>query len=136
MECKFDTYLPMLLEKVGDKARVRAMFPGYLFVRYDPFACSLRDFYGSGFIGVVRFGSCPAVLDANDIATLREHENEDGLHELALAEMQAGSRAELLSGPFAGHTVVVIEDDLRLRYAVVSLGLTGRMRVARSALRQ
>jgi transcription elongation factor/antiterminator RfaH len=94
-----------------------ALFPNYLFVRFDLRAALRRVHYTSGVSGVIRFGDhWPEIPDAV-IEDLRCAVGPDAVHEVG-EELEPGDPVVISGGAF---------HDLR---AVVTRVMTGRERVA------
>lgn len=87
---------------------VEALFPGYLFARFDAAADLRRIQYASGVTGVVRFGGRPAVVPDETIAGLRAAMS-DGETRVFVEPFRPGDRAEVVEGPFRGLEAVIVQ---------------------------
>lgn len=94
-------------------AKIRAYFPGYVFVRGD-----LEIFGDSAFDripgahGLVRFGDLPAVVPDVLIRELRERLAEiEAAGGLVFDALKPGDRVRITTGPFAGYEAIF---DMRL----------------------
>jgi transcriptional antiterminator RfaH len=94
-----------------------ALFPGYLFARFDWAASSRKVNYARGVRGIVHFGDdCPTIAD-NIIQDLQQAVGTSDLHTIS---------PEFLPGD----AVQVADGTLRGLHAVVSRVMPGRERVA------
>ncbi|OQW97340.1 MAG: hypothetical protein BWK77_01930 [Verrucomicrobia bacterium A1] len=83
-----------------------ALFPSYLFARFD-LAQSLKAIvYTSGVRGIVRFGERYAELPATTLAALRA-EMQDGDIRVVNPALKAGDAATVIDGPLMGLEAVV-----------------------------
>ena len=85
---------------------VEALFPGYLFARFN-WATQVRAVqYARGVLGVVHFGVKPAIVPEAIVDDLRQ--TMDG-HELRVIarELAVGDEVQVTVGPLAGLQVVV-----------------------------
>ena len=85
---------------------VEALFPGYLFARFD-WATQLKIVqYARGVTGVVHFGQQPAQVPAAVMDELRRTMDDRELRVL-VRELAVGDEVQVLAGPMAGLQVVV-----------------------------
>ncbi len=85
--------------------RAVPLFPGYLFLRLAEGLQALAPVRSSvGVLGVVRFGSCYAVVPDHIIEDLRSRADPaTGFHRLTLARsLEAGASVRIAAGPFDG----------------------------------
>ncbi len=87
---------------------VEALFPGYLFARFDAAADLRRVQYAAGVTGVVRFSGKPAVVPEETIANLRSAMS-DGEIKVFVEPFKAGDRVEVVEGPFRGLEAVITQ---------------------------
>lgn len=85
---------------------VEALFPGYLFARFDWEAQAKAAQYAYGVLGIVHFGAKYAVVPDAVLAALRQSVNE---HEISVvaAKLNVGDEVRVVAGPMAGLMVVV-----------------------------
>jgi transcriptional antiterminator RfaH len=106
----FDVYCPRILEP---RTHVRAartpvpLFPSYLFGR-----CVVRDgfqalSYCPGVAGPVRFGDRLAAVTDEDVTFLKSRENGRGFLVPVRKPPVAGSRVDIVTGPFKGMQGIV-----------------------------
>lgn len=85
---------------------VEALFPGYLFARFD-WAQQIKAVrYARGVMGVVHFGPKPAVVPEAVVEKLRREMGEQELRVIA-REVAVGDEVQVTAGPLAGLLVVV-----------------------------
>jgi transcriptional antiterminator RfaH len=89
-------------------SKVRAFFPGYLFVKVDLTAMGQNAFqWTPGVHGLVKVGGMPAIVPPKLITELRLRmqtiERQGGL---TYSELKSGDRVEVISGPFAGYDAI------------------------------
>lgn len=85
-----------------------AMFPGYLFARFD-FCRQLKEVrYTSGVSAILQFGGCYATLDDETIESLRSRTDKQ---QVALIEsrIKQGDVVEIVEGALRGLEAVVTE---------------------------
>jgi transcription antitermination factor NusG len=112
----FETFYPRIrVHPVNPRARkIKAYFPGYLFIRTDLTATGLSVFQWMPFAtGLVSFGGEPSVVPDSLIVTIR-----DRIGEIAEAGgmlfdgLKPGDPVYIHSGPFAGYEAIF---DLRVQ---------------------
>ena len=107
---------------------VEAMFPGYLFARFDYPALHRRVRQGPGVSGFVQFGDRLALLPDELISEMRARMGKDELLEINQG-MQPGQNVQITQGPFQGLEGLVT----RLITARDRVGDTHRMHGSESA---
>jgi transcriptional antiterminator RfaH len=80
---------------------VEAMFPGYLFARFDYPTLHRRVSQGPGVSGFVRFGDRLALLQDELISEIRARLGKDELVEIDQG-IQPGQNVQITQGPFQG----------------------------------
>jgi transcriptional antiterminator RfaH len=135
-----EVYCPRLrFEKMTRRGRVwftEALFPGYLFARFNLTAHQKIVTYAQGVTGIVRFGLKPTVVPDQAIQELREQVG-DGEHEIRTPDVEEGDSVVVTSGVFKGlHTLVtrVIPSGERVRVLLEFLGECREVEVAKSEL--
>jgi transcriptional antiterminator RfaH len=98
----------MVKPKNPRSSKIRAFFPGYLFVRTDLAVLGDNAFqWTPGVHGLVKVGGMPAIVPASLITELRLRlqaiQREGGLQYSGLHE---GDRVRVVSGPFAGYEAI------------------------------
>lgn len=85
---------------------VEALFPSYLFARFDP-AQSLRAVrHAQNVIRVIEFGGSPVAVPESAILALKEEMQNKDLREV-VPELQVGDSVRLAEGPMRGLTGIV-----------------------------
>ena len=140
-----EAFLPTLtLDRLRRGRRVSVnepMFPGYLFVRFDPqFFCLSSINATRGVLRVVRYGTTLAsvpeeVVEA--IATRCAPGPDPELSSRIQTMPRAGDRVEILEGPFAGLTAIFAESsgERRALLLVEFLGKMQRLEVDHGEIR-
>ena len=108
-----DAYYPhMRVKTVNPRARkIRAYFPGYLFVKADLALTGLSTFQWMPFsVGLVSFGGEPAVVPEALIQAIRQRldaiEKAGGEHLKDLEGIRSGDQVKVLEGPFQGYEAI------------------------------
>ncbi|HVN56119.1 MAG TPA: transcription termination/antitermination NusG family protein [Anaerolineaceae bacterium] len=108
-----DAYYPHLRVKtVNPRARkIRAYFPGYLFVKADLEVIGLSTLQWMPFaVGLVSFGGEPAIVPDTLIHAIRqrlEAIQEAGCeHLMDLERLHSGDQVRVLEGPFQGYEAI------------------------------
>ena len=106
---------------------IEPLFPRYLFIRVDPTSRSTAPVRSTrGAIGLVRFGSQPAIVPQEVIDAILQREAPDsGLHQDDRPLFRAGETVKLENGPLAGMEGIFVEEDGEKR-AIVLLELLGK----------
>jgi transcriptional antiterminator RfaH len=104
---------------------VQAVFPGYLFARFDPKESMLLVKAVPGVKTVVRFGERMPSIPPDVIAGLRAHFDQDEFHEV-LEEIQPGDEVTIAGGPFHGLTAAVLNVRSATGRVQVLLEMLGR----------
>jgi len=83
-----------------------ALFPNYVFARFDPAQMLRQIRYAAGVSGVVHFGGQPATVPDEQIAALQESMQGEELF-VAPGKVEVGDTVEVVAGPMKGAEVVV-----------------------------
>jgi transcriptional antiterminator RfaH len=114
-----------------------ALFPGYVFARFDAELLAAKVRYTRGVLGLVGFGAGPAAVDDCAIALIRDRIGADGF--VHAAPPRPGDLVHILDGPFRA-LVGVFEQELsgrdRVRILLTTLGSPLRVQVLKSAIRR
>lgn len=134
----FETFTPSIVKTVRHARRRMerrvALFPGYLFVRFDIGQCAWRSINGTlGVRSLVMAGERPLPAPRGLVESFIELSDKAGLMQTAL---ECGQRVEILSGPFASWVGTVERLDGKGRVFVLLRLMNGESAVAmdRSAL--
>lgn len=99
----FETYLPLFHSKVRKGARLKALFPNYLFIRLDKKTDNWAPIRSTpGVSKFVRFGPVPAMVPDSFIQVLQQNEDTDGYQLMANPVFQTGDKVRILDGALAG----------------------------------
>jgi transcriptional antiterminator RfaH len=85
-----------------------AMFPSYLFARFDLATQGRQVEYGHGVRGIVRFADRYPTIEDNVLDQLRDYVGENEIKELAYGPSQ-GDNVRIAKGAFAGLEAVVTQ---------------------------
>jgi len=138
----FHVYLPRILSRQRRRGRWaevdEALFPRYAFIRVNPLLCSTATVRSTrGAIGLVKFGTEPAIVPDRVIEMLFQREDpESGYCEDSRALFRAGDPVKLIEGPLTGMQGVFAEQDGEKRVAILLelLGKTNRISVSRDSV--
>ena len=128
----FDTYMPCYLKRRRHARMTRCstsladpLFPGYVFVRFDPDAARWRAIHSTvGISHLVCQGERPAPVPEGVVEDIRAAEDEAGMVPLNEAPVR-GDRVAVDDGPFAG-CAGLFDGDSGERRVFVLLDLLGR----------
>lgn len=127
----FETWLPRFAKERRHARKVdtvlKALFPGYLFVRLDPETMRWRSINGTvGVRHIIVHDERPARLPDNFVESLKARTGPDGLVAPPDEETLApGMRVRLTGGPFADQIATLVRLADRERVALL-LSLLGR----------
>lgn len=103
----FETYLPCIRVSRSHARRIemvrRPLFPGYLFVSFDPEQQPWRAILST--FGVARLlghGDRPAAVPMAVVDDVRGREDKDGFVQLPVRPFRTGDRLKVVGGPFDG----------------------------------
>jgi transcriptional antiterminator RfaH len=85
-----------------------AMFPGYLFARFELAEMHRQVRYAHGVSGIVRFADRYPTIQEEALAQLWHHTGADEIKELSY-ELLQGDRVKIVNGSFAGLEAVVTQ---------------------------
>ena len=112
----FESFYPRIrVHPVNPRARkIKAYFPGYLFIRADLTITGLSVFHWMPFAtGLVSFGGEPSIVPDSLIVTIRQRIGEIAEAGGVLFDgLKPGDPVYIHSGPFAGYEAIF---DLRLQ---------------------
>ncbi len=92
----------------GPKAFTEALFPGYLFCKFDYEESSRLVSFSRHIIGIVKFGTSTPTLPESTISELRRALPQE-VAEVVAAPIKPGDLAEIVDGCFAGEQGRVIK---------------------------
>jgi transcriptional antiterminator RfaH len=138
----FHTYLPRIQLKRRRREKwidaIEVLFPRYLFIRVDLTKNSIAPVRSTrGAVGLVRFGSQPAIIADEVMEALSRHENaESGLHPCDQSVFSEGELVRLTEGPFVEMEGIFSQENSEKRVTVLLelLGRTSRVAVSRDWL--
>jgi transcriptional antiterminator RfaH len=85
-----------------------AMFPGYLFARFELSEMHRQVRYAHGVSGIVRFADRYPTIEEGALAELRDHAGAGEIKELSY-ELSQGDQVNIVNGIFAGLKAVVTQ---------------------------
>ena len=120
----FNVWLPCyerLVRHARKAKRVRRpLFPGYLFINFDPETARWRSVNGTlGVKNIVSFGRTPSAVDSEFVIALKAVENSDGYLDAHREDLRPGQEVEILSGPMAGQIGKLLRLDAGNRVTVL-----------------
>lgn len=137
----FKTFLPLQEETIRHKdrfvARMRPLFPGYLFVMLDLAKGQWRAVNSTyGLTGLVRFGAQPSPVPADLVGQLAARCDTEG-RLVTEADFAPGDQVTLTRGPFADFvaTVECISPNERVSVLMGFMGKQTRLDIPTDHLR-
>lgn len=85
-----------------------AMFPGYLFARFDLATMHRSVCYAHGISGIVRFADRYPTVEAGALSQLIDQTDESGVNELSY-NLAQGDDVKIVGGAFAGLNAVITQ---------------------------
>jgi len=85
-----------------------AMFPGYLFARFELSEMHRQIQYAHGVSGIVRFANRYPTIEECTLRQLRDHTGDAGVKELSY-DLSHGDEVRIVEGLFAGLEAVVTQ---------------------------
>jgi transcriptional antiterminator RfaH len=85
-----------------------AMFPGYLFARFELAKMHLRVRYSHGVSGIVRFADRYPTIEEGALAQLRDHTGATEVKELNY-QISEGDHVKIVGGAFVGLEAVITQ---------------------------
>jgi transcriptional antiterminator RfaH len=105
---EYEVYLPLILGRTKKRGKtvkaIQPMYPRYLFI----YLSDKTDDWGPirstlGVSALIRFGMSPARVPDILISSLKNSENNQGIHELNTKPMSPGDKLLIVEGPFEGY---------------------------------
>jgi transcriptional antiterminator RfaH len=133
-----ETFLPRMRQSRAQQDTtpddVTAMFPRYLFARFDVSHYAAKVRYTRGVAGIVGFGEFATPVDDSIIAMIRSRTAPDGI--LQEREPMPGELVEIVGGPLRS-LVGVFERELsgRSRVLILLTAIGARAQAARAHIR-
>ena len=125
----FEVLLPMMQKKRRHARQIetvlRPLFPGYLFVEFDPDSTQWRSINGT--FGVKALLTCkgrPQPIYSDFISSIRDLLNTEHVMTIPPEEYQPGQKVAVMDGPMQGHiaTIVNADDHGRVRIMLSMMG--------------
>jgi transcriptional antiterminator RfaH len=116
----------------------RPLFPGYLFVAFDPARAPWRKINSTaGVARLLSLGNVPQEVPRGLVAELRARIDAEG-HVILADNVQVGDRVEIQSGPFAGFLgeVARLAPEARAHLLVDLMGRRARVTAQLAELRK
>lgn len=136
----FRTFVPLEQKTMRRNGKfepvVKPLFPGYLFVSFDPEAGRWHAINSTqGITRLVAFGAAPSPVPHSLIAELQSRCDDSG-RLLPPRALNPGDTVQLRSGPFADFTATIerVEPDRRVWILLDLMGRATRLRVRSDAL--
>jgi len=135
-----ETFFPKLRRRRTIR-RVRkwvtgALFPGYIFARFDAVQSGRLAKYANGVTNIVSFGGQPAIVEETIIAAIRAHADDDVVT-VQPVQFHPGDVVEIQVGPLRGLQGVVereMSDHDRVIILLDTLAQGTRVQVSREQL--
>jgi transcriptional antiterminator RfaH len=111
----------------------KALFPGYLFVRFDADRLLQKIYFTRGVHSVVSFGGQVAPIDNEIIEFIQSQVNEEGFVRIG-EELKVGDRVRVNYGPLkslAGVFERELKDSERIMILFETVGYQGRLVIAK-----
>lgn len=126
----FTTYLPVYRRRVrharSSEEVLRPLFPGYLFVHFDPEECRWRSINGTvGVRKILCHGEAPLSVDEKIIAEIKAREDETGAVKLNAPTFISGQAVRVTDGPLAD-IEGLFEDHRDENRVILLVSLLGR----------
>jgi transcriptional antiterminator RfaH len=136
------TFMPRIKERSGSeiysKARIKHLFPRYIFARFNCNSELHKVNYTRGVCGVVRFGDQPCPVDDIIIETIQSQVGQEGLIKFE-ESIHNGDEITIEAGPFNGmHGTVEREmsDCDRLVVLLSSVSYQGRLMIEKALVKK
>tara|TARA_A100001015_G_scaffold292048_1_gene366908 strand:+ start:1398 stop:1907 length:510 start_codon:yes stop_codon:yes gene_type:complete len=134
----FKTFIPLQETTIRKASKfiqcLRPLFPGYLFVTFDPTTCYWRTINGTlGVNRLVCIGNQPIPIPSDFIAALMQRCDKFGiLMSLEGLQLQPGFRVQVLKGPFANFVGKLEDLDTNKRACILMeiMGQKARVNLA------
>ncbi len=135
-----EVFCPMLrFERARRTGRVRvteAMFPGYLFARFNYRATHRHLGACHGVSHIVKFGGIAAIVGEEIIQALREAVVDEEIVEIR-THIEVGSEVQVLQGAFSGIKAIVTQvlpAQARVKVLLELLGMEREVEIAESSV--
>ena len=126
----FSVMMPYFLKTRRHARRVdtvkQALFPGYIFIEFDPAETAWRCINGTiGVRHLLTNGGMPQAVLPSFMTSLMELIDEEGVVSIEQRPFAAGDMVEIHHGPFAGQIAQIIDSSHQDRISVL-MSLMGR----------
>lgn len=139
-----ETFYPKLKERYyaarSDQPlfRVKALFPGYIFARFNANELIHKVRFTRGVHSVVSFGLTPTPVDHTIIEIIRSNQDADGFTKIG-EEFHAGDKVTIQDGPlkdFAGIFERTLNDEERVSVLLTTVNYQGRVLIEKRLLKR
>ncbi|MDX2080130.1 MAG: transcription termination/antitermination NusG family protein [Terrimicrobiaceae bacterium] len=139
-EAEVEVFCPLLSfdrrRGAGKMRVIEAMFPGYLFARFDYREAHRRVRATNGVSTIVNFGGKPAIVPDEVIGQLRAAVSGEETIEIC-SEVRSGDEVQVIQGPFRGIRALVtrvLPGRERVNILLELLGIEREVEVSTDAL--
>jgi transcriptional antiterminator RfaH len=136
------TFMPKTMERGGSeiyrKAKIRHLFPRYIFARFSCNSELHKVDYTRGVCGVVRFGDEPCPVDDIIIETIQSQVGQGGFIKFE-ESIQSGDQITIEAGPFKSLQGTVereMSDCERLVVLLSSVSFQGRLMIEKALVKK
>jgi transcriptional antiterminator RfaH len=122
--------------RMGLVSVTEAMFPGYLFARFELAEMHRQVRYTHGVSGIVRFANQYPTIEDRALLQLRDHTGATDVKEVSY-DLSAGDQVQIIGGAFVGLEAVVtrvLSSKERVRILMDFLGRKMEAEVQRSSV--
>lgn len=138
-----ETYFPKIKRRKTIRRVKRvvteAMFPRYIFCRFDPTSHYRTIKYAKDVLGIISFGEKPTIVPDHIIKELKDWAGSE-LDLISFEpEPQPGDEVEILEGPFMGLKAIFLEDmgkDERVSLLLSMMDSEAKLSIEHSKIRK
>ena len=130
----FGAWLPRLRETRRQarnfETRISALFPGYIFVEFDPSREQWRSVNGTfGVRSLINRGGWPVPLPPGFVEALRARSDRNGVVGIGRTDLAPGDQIRVIAGPFVDCIGTLVSLDAYERVTVLLNVLSGPTKV-------
>ena len=136
-----DTFCPRFRKLNSTRSKAQSegevLFPGYLFIKVDMTTEYRKVTYAHGVLRVVKFGSAPAVVEEEIIASIKERVHNGLVVLPSPSSLKSGQIVRINKGPLYGFEAI-FEQELngteRVALLMKTVAFRGRLVIDRSCV--
>ena len=120
----YETYLPLIRGRKRRQGKItqviEPMFSRYIFIKLNTVTDNWSPIRSTlGVTGIVRFGLQPTAIPENLIKAIKAKDNEEGIQDAAVQQLNEGDKVRIAEGPMYGYEGIFVNKSNQERVTIL-----------------